>query len=136
MVKPKTIRPVDKYVGMRVRQRRIEMRRSQEVLAAHIGVTFQQVQKYEKGTNRISPSRLADIARILEVPISWFFEGMPLSPGQKQRQAWERPPHDEEMMQFVSTRDGQRLIKAYQRISNDGLRRAMLEVFEAAVTKS
>lgn len=68
--------PVDIYVGNRLRQRRMLMGLSQKQMAANLGVTFQQVQKYENGVNRISASRLWDISKILKAPIEFFFEGM------------------------------------------------------------
>ena len=71
----------DKYVGSRVRMRRLMLHMSQERLADQLGLTFQQVQKYEKGTNRISASRLQEISQILEVPVPFFFEGAPQSFG-------------------------------------------------------
>jgi transcriptional regulator with XRE-family HTH domain len=73
----KTPNPIDVHVGGRVRMRRIEVNMSQQILGGHIGLTFQQVQKYEKGTNRIGASRLQQIGRVLEVPTSYFFEGAP-----------------------------------------------------------
>jgi transcriptional regulator with XRE-family HTH domain len=72
-----TPNPIDVHVGGRVRMRRIEVNMSQHILGGHIGLTFQQVQKYEKGTNRIGASRLQQIGRVLEVPTSYFFEGAP-----------------------------------------------------------
>src|SRR6201982_2792332 len=69
--------PVDKHVGSRVRIRRMMLGMSQEKLGDALGLTFQQVQKYEKGTNRISASRLQQAAHILQVPLPFFFEGAP-----------------------------------------------------------
>ena len=69
--------PIDKHVGSRVRMRRIMLAMSQEKLGAALGLTFQQVQKYEKGTNRIGASRLQQISHILQVPVAFFFEGAP-----------------------------------------------------------
>ncbi len=66
----------DRHVGTRIRERRIMLGLSQQQLAAMIGVTYQQAHKYERGLNRISAGRLYDIAAVLSVPISWFFEGM------------------------------------------------------------
>src|ERR1700720_2609471 len=80
MVK-KVINPTDKHVGARVRIRRIMVGMSQEKLGHALGLTFQQVQKYEKGTNRIGASRLQQISNILQVPVSFFFEGGPNLPG-------------------------------------------------------
>src|ERR1700710_1837820 len=69
--------PVDVHVGGRVRMRRIEIDMSQQILGGHIGLTFQQIQKYEKGANRIGASRLQAIGKILEVPVAYFFDGAP-----------------------------------------------------------
>src|SRR5215210_5160578 len=74
--------PTDKHVGSRVRMRRMMLSMSQEKLGDALGLTFQQVQKYEKGTNRIGASRLQHISRILQVPVSFFFDGAPEIPGQ------------------------------------------------------
>jgi transcriptional regulator with XRE-family HTH domain len=76
----KSPNPIDKHVGSRVRMRRMMLAMSQEKLGDALGLTFQQVQKYEKGTNRIGASRLQAIANILQVPVSFFFEGAPARP--------------------------------------------------------
>lgn len=68
---------IDTYVGSRIRQRRVMVSMSQSALADKLGITFQQVQKYEKGTNRVGASRLQRIAFVLDVPVSFFFEGSP-----------------------------------------------------------
>ena len=68
--------PVDKYVGSRVRMRRIMLGMSQEKLGEALGLTFQQIQKYEKGTNRVGASRIQQISEILQVPVSFLFEGV------------------------------------------------------------
>ena len=73
----KSPNPTDKHVGSRVRMRRMMLAMSQEKLGDALGLTFQQVQKYEKGTNRIGASRLQQIAHILQVPVEFFFEGAP-----------------------------------------------------------
>jgi transcriptional regulator with XRE-family HTH domain len=73
----KSPNPIDKHVGSRVRMRRMMISMSQEKLGEKLGITFQQIQKYEKGTNRIGASRLQQISQILQVPVSFFFEGAP-----------------------------------------------------------
>src|SRR5258705_13483963 len=73
--------PIDKHVGSRVRMRRMMLGMSQEKLGDALSLTFQQVQKYEKGANRIGASRLQQISNILQVPVSFFFEGAPQAPG-------------------------------------------------------
>src|SRR5208283_3719739 len=74
--------PIDRHVGSRVRMRRVMLGMSQEKLGDALGLTFQQVQKYEKGTNRIGASRLQQISQILQVPVAFFFEGAPIVPGE------------------------------------------------------
>jgi DNA-binding XRE family transcriptional regulator len=73
--------PIDQYVGARIRMRRIMLGMSQERLGDAIGLTFQQIQKYEKGTNRIGASRLQQVGLVLNVPVEFFFEGAPLHNG-------------------------------------------------------
>jgi transcriptional regulator with XRE-family HTH domain len=75
MMSPKAPGALDRYVGTRMRVRRLEVGMSQEKLGEALGITFQQVQKYEKGTNRVSISRLHQIAQALETPLSYFYEG-------------------------------------------------------------
>lgn len=72
--------PIDKYVGSRIRFRREQLGYSQEKLGVSVGVTFQQVQKIEKATNRAGASRLFDISRVLDVPVSYFFDGLEVGP--------------------------------------------------------
>ncbi|MBK5928284.1 helix-turn-helix domain-containing protein [Rhodobaculum claviforme] len=88
--------PVDQHVGSRVRQRRHELGITQQVLASKLGVTFQQVQKYELGLNRVSASRLWHVARILEVPVAFFFEGLEGAPG-----TGAQPVPDEEALSLL-----------------------------------
>lgn len=82
MASKKSPNPIDVHVGSRVRLRRMMLGMSQEKLGEHLGITFQQIQKYEKGTNRIGASRLQAIARVLSVPVAFFFEDAPGSGGE------------------------------------------------------
>src|SRR5450830_950313 len=93
--------PIDKHVGSRVRMRRMMLSMSQTKLGDALGLTFQQVQKYEKDTNRISASRLQDASRILQVAIAYFFEG---SPGQLKAKG--NAPSSAHVFDFVATTDG------------------------------
>ena len=113
MAKKRTKDPagVDKYVGSRVRMRRLMLGMSQGKLADAIGLTFQQVQKYEKGTNRIGASRLQQIANALQVPPTFFFEG---SPGQARFDGKAPPP--DFAFEFISTRDGLALARAFTKL--------------------
>src|SRR5215468_3480672 len=110
----------DQHVGARVRMRRKIVAMSQEKLGAALGLTPQQVQKYERGATRISASRLQQISHILQVPVTFFFEGAPASAphGSNKRQLWMDQIDD-----FVSDIDGLRLIRAFMRIDNAALRR-------------
>src|SRR5215471_14723608 len=120
--------PIDHHVGSRVRMRRIMLAMSQEKLGAALGLTFQQVQKYEKGTNRIGASRLQQISHILQVPVAFFFEGAPnaLAPHGSNGSALSMAEIDD----FVSDLDGLRLIGAFMRIDNATLRRRIVTLVQ------
>jgi transcriptional regulator with XRE-family HTH domain len=114
---------VDKHVGNRVRMRRMMLGMSQEALGGALGLTFQQVQRYEKGTNRVSASRLQHISQILQVPVPFFFEG---APGGSDGTA-ESPSYVNE---FFATSDGLALTKAFMRIENAKLRRLIVHLVQ------
>lgn len=120
--------PIDKHVGSRVRMRRMMLSMSQEKLGDALGLTFQQVQKYEKGTNRIGASRLQQIAHILQVPVSFFFEGAPHLPGQTS--GLGEAPSPAYVSDFLATSDGLSLTKAFMRIKNGKLRRRIVDLVE------
>jgi len=127
MVK-KAPNPIDKHVGSRVRMRRMMLGMSQEKLGDALGLTFQQVQKYEKGSNRIGASRLQQISLILQVPVSFFFEGAPPPPGRET--GFEDAPSPAYVTDFLATSDGLTLVKAFMRIPNSKLRRRIVELVE------
>lgn len=108
--------PVDLHLGTRIRMRRIEQSLSQEKLAEGLGLTFQQVQKYEKGTNRIGGSRMAAIARLLDVEVGYFYEGAPhaSAPGSG---------IDPAVAGFMASRDGLIIAKAFCAIPDPQVRR-------------
>jgi transcriptional regulator with XRE-family HTH domain len=114
----------DQHVGRRVRMRRLMLAMSQEKLAAALGLTFQQVQKYERGANRIGAGRLQHLSHILQVPVSFFFEGAPnaSAPHGSNGSALSLAQIDD----FVSDLDGLRLIRAFMRIDNAALRRRIV----------
>ena len=114
--------PIDKCVGNRVRMRRMMLGMSQTKLGDALGLTFQQVQKYEKGTNRISASRLQHISQILQVPISFFFEGAPTGKG--------AAPLPDYVTNYLATSDGLALTKAFMRLKNATLRRCVGDLVE------
>jgi transcriptional regulator with XRE-family HTH domain len=120
--------PIDRHVGSKVRMRRMMLGMSQEKLGDALGLTFQQVQKYEKGSNRIGASRLQQISLILQVPISFFFEGAPPPPGDQFGHG--EAPSPVYVTDFLATADGLTLVKAFMRIENAKLRRRIVELVE------
>ncbi len=121
--------PIDIHVGQRVRLRRTLLGWSQEKLAQALGLTFQQVQKYERGANRIGASRLFDLSRVLDVPVSFFFDDMPGDSASPTRGAAEAPiDYDADPMARRETRS---LVDAYWEISEPDLRRRVFELTKA-----
>jgi transcriptional regulator with XRE-family HTH domain len=129
---PRTRAPnsIDTHVGSRVRMRRNMLTMSQTKLADALGITFQQVQKYEKGTNRIGASRLQHIAQILQVPPTFFFADMPDLAGVWDKSATASP---ESVMNFIATSEGLALAKAFMRIRNMQMRRRIVALVEEIV---
>jgi transcriptional regulator with XRE-family HTH domain len=117
----------DKHVGSRVRMRRMMLEMSQTELGNAIGLTFQQVQKYEKGTNRIGAGRLHEISRVLQVPISFFFEGSPHEPGARGAADAPLPTY---VTDFLATSDGLALTKAFMQIKDANLRRRIVSLVQ------
>jgi transcriptional regulator with XRE-family HTH domain len=122
--------PIDKHVGSRVRMRRMMLTMSQEKLGDALGLTFQQVQKYEKGTNRIGASRLQQISNILQVPVAFFFEGAPNLPGSSRSDGMGEAPSPAYVSDFLATSDGLALTKAFMRITDSKLRRRIVDLVE------
>src|ERR1700678_3114212 len=120
----------DKHVGIRLRMRRMMLSMSQEKLGNSLGLTFQQVQKYEKGTNRIGASRLQQIAHIVQVPVAFFFEGAPSVPGAGRHDGMGEAPSPAYVSDFLATSDGLALTKAFTRISDSKLRRRIVDLVE------
>lgn len=121
--------PVDKHLGARVRMRRMMIGVTQEVLAAALDLTFQQVQKYEKGSNRIGGGRLQQIATALKVPVSYFFEGAP--GGTKPIEVT-----DDFTTGFLADRQGLALARAFMGIASADMRTAIVAMAEAAAAKA
>lgn len=126
---PRRPNPIDVHVGSRVRLRRMLLGMSQEKLGSHLGLTFQQVQKYEKGVNRIGASRLFELARVLGVNVQFFYDDAPgttqsdqLAPG------FAEAPEESYVVEFLSTRDGLELNKAFVRIKTPQVRRSIVEL--------
>ena len=120
--------PVDKYVGSRVRMRRIMLGMSQEKLGEALGLTFQQVQKYEKGTNRVGASRIQQIAEILQVPVSFLFEGGPS--GMAKADGGGEATSPSYVSDFLATSEGLALTRAFTRIGDTKLRRSIVDLVE------
>ena len=126
--------PVDLHVGARVRQRRTLLGMTQTDLADATGLTFQQVQKYENGTNRISASRLYDLSRVLDVPIEYFFDDMPpevaaSSLATKERGKAKKPPSYEP--DPMARRETLELVRAYYKIENADVRQRLYQFTKA-----
>lgn len=122
----KQANPVDARVGHRVRLRRMLMGMSQERLGELLGLTFQQVQKYEKGVNRIGAGRLFEIASILSVPVSFFYEdaaaALTATPG------FAEDDESGSVMEFISSGEGLQLTLAFMRIKDPKVRRRILDL--------
>ena len=127
MSKPKTkvLNLIDAHVGSRVRMRRLTLGMSQEKLGDAFGLTFQQVQKYEKGVNRMGASRLQHAAEILQVSVPFFFEGAPGGHALS-----ETAPSPAYVNEFVSSEDGHRLIKAFTRITRPAVRHRIVNLVQ------
>jgi len=124
-----TLNPIDKHVGSRVRMRRLMLDMSQTDLGNALGLTFQQVQKYEKGRNRVSASRLQHISQILQVPVPFFFEGAPAAFGVPLAAGTAEAPSPA-YVSVLATSDGLDLVKAFRRIGDPKLRRAIVRLVE------
>jgi transcriptional regulator with XRE-family HTH domain len=127
-VPKKQANPIDAQVGSRVRLRRMLVGMSQEKLGELLGLTFQQVQKYEKGVNRIGAGRLFHVAKILGVPIDYFYEDVTeanFAPGFAEDAA--NPP----IMEFLSTGDGLQLSLAFMRIKEPKVRKRVLDLVKS-----
>ncbi|MET0426948.1 MAG: helix-turn-helix domain-containing protein [Microvirga sp.] len=129
---PKAADAVDRHVGGRIRSRRLMLGMSQERLAIALGLTFQQVQKYEKGTNRIGAGRLLQISRILDAPPAYFFDGAPDVHGAAASAA-EAPTDD--LRQLLENRGGLALARAYLSIEDARARRSVVDLLEHLATR-
>lgn len=126
--------PVDIHVGGRVRLRRMLVGFSQEKLGVSMGLTFQQIQKYEKGVNRIGASRLFRLSQVLDVPVQFFFDGMPVvedtaatGMGESKQEAF--------LYEFLNTRDGLELNRAFVKVTDVNVRKSVIELVRSLGTK-
>jgi transcriptional regulator with XRE-family HTH domain len=118
--------PIDKHVGARLRMRRVLVGMSQEKLGEALDITFQQIQKYEKGANRIGASRLQQLARVLDVPPAFFFEGAP--PGETAPGGFSEPRGSSYVVDFLSTAEGLQLNRAFAMIRDPKVRKRILDL--------
>jgi transcriptional regulator with XRE-family HTH domain len=130
--------PIDVHVGMRIRLRRTLMGMSQERLGEALGLTFQQVQKYERGVNRVGASRLYDLSRVLDVPISFFYDDMPESLGGMRAPARPSTGFGDAQDAFgddaLNRRETLELVRAYYRITDPGVRKRMFDLIKSLAT--
>jgi transcriptional regulator with XRE-family HTH domain len=117
---PRSVTATDRHIGHRLRACRMMLRLNQSELGKAIGVTFQQLQKYEKGSNRVSASTLQKLAVTMEVPITYFFEGV----------SSEKIQSNKEWTEFLATSEGLALIRAFKRIDSKDLRQAVVHLVE------
>jgi transcriptional regulator with XRE-family HTH domain len=128
--------PVDAHVGSRVRLRRMLLGMSQERLGESMGLTFQQVQKYEKGVNRIGASRLFQISKILDVPVQFFFEEAPHPTDAGQHRGMSEPESEAFILEFLNSREGLELNRAFVKIGNAKVRKSVVDLVRALSTNS
>ena len=115
--------------------RRMMLGLSQEKLGDSLGLTFQQIQKYEKGTNRIGASRLYQISHILQVPVAFFFEGAPNAQTAGRQEGLAEAPSPAYVSDFLATADGLSLTKAFMRIEDSKLRRRIVDLVEQIASR-
>jgi transcriptional regulator with XRE-family HTH domain len=124
--------PVDVHVGSRVRYRRMIVGMSQEKLGERMNLTFQQIQKYEKGTNRIGASRLFQLSKILEVPVGYFFEDAFANAAPSQAtHGLHEPEQEGYLLDFLNSREGLDLNKAFAKIHDPKVRRRVIDLVRA-----
>lgn len=122
---PRSPNPIDVHVGTRVRLRRQVMKMSQEKLGDQLGVTFQQVQKYERGANRVGASRLWKMSQVLDVPVGFFYDGLDQMDGSAEFAEDDQLPI---VYDFINSTDGVNLAKAVSQIKSKAVRRQILEL--------
>jgi transcriptional regulator with XRE-family HTH domain len=130
--------PIDVHVGNRVRLQRMLIGISQEKLGERLGLTFQQVQKYEKGINRIGASRLFELSRVLGVPVQFFYEDAPATGSQQQSSApgFAERSSDTHVFEFLSSREGLELNRAFSRITDPKVRKSVLDLVRSLADES
>ena len=135
VVNKKKPNPIDIHVGSRIRLRRTMLGMSQEKLGESLGITFQQIQKYEKGTNRVGASRLQNISNILNVPVSFFFEDAPGDSGTT-ASGFAEASSSNYVVDFLSSSEGLQLNRAFVKISDAKVRRKIVELVKALAAET
>jgi transcriptional regulator with XRE-family HTH domain len=125
--KVKSPSPVDVAIGRRIRMRRKMLSMSQTTLATALGVTFQQVQKYERGANRVGGSRMQRIAEVLQTKVAFFFDDTPDD---------GRTSEENEILAFASTTEGLALIRAFSKITSEAARKSIIGIAETVANKT
>ena len=131
MADEKRPHPIDIHVGGRVRLRRTMLGMSQDKLAESLGLTFQQIQKYEKGVNRIGASRVFEISRILGVPIQFFYDDYDVDTGRSYGFAESGPDDGAAMMELLNSPEGVQLCKHFASITDPKIRKRVLELVKS-----
>ncbi len=127
--------PIDVHVGSRIRLRRNMLGLSQEKLGENLGITFQQIQKYEKGTNHVGASRLQAISAILNVPVSFFFEDAPGS-GVAGQAGFAEDSDATYVVDFLNSNEGVQLTRAFTRISDPKVRRKIIDLVKSLAAEN
>jgi transcriptional regulator with XRE-family HTH domain len=127
--------PIDVHVGNRVRMRRMLIGMSQEKLGERLGLTFQQVQKYEKGSNRVSASRLHHMAQILGVPVQYFFDDLPAGAAEGRVEGFAESSEPGMIMSFLSSSEGLQLTRAFNEIGDAEVRRRVIDLVKSLANR-
>ncbi len=128
--------PIDIHVGSRIRLRRTMLGMSQEKLGESLGITFQQIQKYEKGTNRVGASRLQNISSILNVPVSFFFEDAPGGEQADVQSGLAEASSSNYVVDFLSSSEGLQLNRAFVKITDPKVRRKLVDLVKALAAEA
>jgi transcriptional regulator with XRE-family HTH domain len=128
--------PIDIHVGSRIRLRRTMLGMSQEKLGESLGITFQQIQKYEKGTTRVGASRLQNISSILNVPVSFFFEDAPGESSSSGSSGLAEASSSNYVVDFLSSSEGLQLNRAFVKIGDPKVRRKLVDLVKALAVEA
>lgn len=128
---PRKPNPIDIHVGGRIRLRRMMSGLSQEKLGEQMGLTFQQIQKYEKGANRVGASRLFQLAKVLEVPISYFFDDLETEHVRELQVGFAESKSQDFVLEFLNSREGLELNRAFVKIQDPQVRRRVIDLIRS-----